>query len=390
MTASTSKQTKTTSAMSPTSNITLPTVVLLIATLSVAAAFQHSGAIQSAKLNTLFVHDSQQAARPYSRNERTRIYTSRVQSLSSPTSLSRVRRKQQPSSTLTQLHFSDDSSSNAPLEPSWWRKLFTASQYSASRSSTVTGTSSTVGEDDEQDNVDAYLEFLDRRYRRLHCDDKKEVKAISNPKQDSSELKTAKPFSAMDWLMKGSGSNNSDDLTTTREQQEDALYVLGVAGLASQKLLQKHHLPTTMNQHTKGVSTSTIDKVVELKEQIDDAIEVNEVSINTSLKSEVNTLVLNNILLPIVRSLYLIQRQKDLFFRMIQEGVKAIATKATNGILSTFSQGPKSILDTLLSIGGGKRNFLRTIAVGYATIIVFRPLMHAIFAEGLAFDPLIQ
>lgn len=379
MTLSTSKQTKTASNMQSTSFISLPTAILIASALSVASALQQTGVTFSSKAS-IPVFDAQ-TARPYSSGRDTRLHGSRVEPLSSPTLLSRVRTKQQPSSTLTQLQFSDDSSSNVPLEPSWWRKLFPASQSSASPSSIITRPTTSITKVDEQENVDAYLEFLDRRYRRLHCDDKKEEKTKSKLQQGSSESKTAKPFSAMDWLIKGNGSNDPDALTTTWEQQEDALYVLGVAGLASQKLLQKHHLPTTMNQQS-------IDKVVELKEQIDDAIEVNEVS--TSLKSELNTLVLNNILLPIVRVLYSVQSQKHLLLQIIQNGAKAVATKATNGVVDIFSQGPKSVANTLFSIGGGKQNILRTVSVGYATILVFRPLLHAIFAEGLAFDPLIQ
>merc|ERR1712130_270789 len=95
------------------------------------------------------------------------------------------------------------------------------------------------------------------------------------------------------------GNNNSNDLPTTREQQEDALYVLGVAGLASQKLLQKHHLPTTVYHQSREATAPTIEKVFELKEQIDDAIEVSEGRSSASLTAKVNVLVMNSVLLPI-------------------------------------------------------------------------------------------
>eukprot|EP00536_Pseudo-nitzschia_multiseries_P011818 jgi/Psemu1/207010/e_gw1.423.10.1 len=371
--------------MLSTSAVTLPTAFLIVATLSVASAFQNSGAPFSVKAN-IPLFDAQ-TGRPYSRSFGTRICESRVRSLSSPTSFSRVSRKQQRSSTLTQLKFSDDGGSNVDLEPSWWRKIFTAPQSSESDSSVDTRTTDLI-KSEEQENVDAYLEFLDRRYRRLHCDDEKEATAKSAPQHDSSEAKTTKPFSAMDWLMKGNGSSNPNALATTREQQEDALYVLGVAGLASQKLLQKHQLPTTMSQQPKETSdTATIDKVVELKEQIDDAIEV---SSNTSMKSDINSLILKNVLIPVVRVLYLMQRRKQLLVQMIQQGVKAVATKATSGLSDTLAQGPKAVMNTILSVGGGKQNMLRTVAIGYATILVFRPLLHAVFAEGLAFEPLIK
>jgi hypothetical protein len=237
------------------------------------------------------------------------------------------------------------------------------------------------------------LEFLDRRYRRLHSDDKKEEKAQSKLQVSSSSRK-GKSFSAMEWLTNG-GSNNANILSTTKEQEEDALYVLGVAGLASEKLLQKHHLPTTRNPsfHPNMGTSSTdrsaisLERVVELKEQIDDAIEINE---KQSMKAKMNQLVLNNFLLPIIRVMYLLQRQKQLFVKMVQQIVATVATKATDGVVNTLSQGPKSILNAILAIGGGKTNILRTVTVGYATVVLFRPLLQLVFAEGLAFDPLMK
>lgn len=45
------------------------------------------------------------------------------------------------------------------------------------------------------------------------------------------------PFSVWKWLYQ------EVELPPSHSQQDDALYVLGVAGLASKRLLQKHHLP---------------------------------------------------------------------------------------------------------------------------------------------------
>jgi hypothetical protein len=45
------------------------------------------------------------------------------------------------------------------------------------------------------------------------------------------------PFSVWKWLYQ------EVELPPSHQQQDDALYVLGVAGLASKRLLQKHHLP---------------------------------------------------------------------------------------------------------------------------------------------------
>ena len=49
-------------------------------------------------------------------------------------------------------------------------------------------------------------------------------------------------FNAWNWLGMGGDKNPQAGLTPSSQQEENALYVLGVAGLASKKLLQKHHL----------------------------------------------------------------------------------------------------------------------------------------------------
>ena len=48
-------------------------------------------------------------------------------------------------------------------------------------------------------------------------------------------------FNAWNWLGMGGDKKHTAGLTVL-QQEENALYVLGVAGLASKKLLQKHHL----------------------------------------------------------------------------------------------------------------------------------------------------
>jgi len=315
------------------------------------------------------------------------VYGSRVRSLS----MSRT--PDQNSSTRTRLQFSDDASSTPEIRSSWWKKLtsslFAAPLPTMNRSSTTSGSStdqSANNENQEQENVDVYLEFLDKRYHRLHDDEKKEEKAQSA----TAVAKKIKPFSAMEWLTKG-GNNSATMLATAQEQHEDALYVLGVAGLASQKLLQKHQLPTTNNPSRQSETLTTdvniYDVVAELKEGIDDATKAIDSKVPNN---QLNRMVLSNLVLPLLRVIYVAQRWKRLFLKAIRCRVTAVATKATNGLVHSFSQGPRSVVDAVLSIGGGKQNILRTMAFGYATIIIFRPLLRAAFADGLGFDPLLQ
>jgi len=87
----------------------------------------------------------------------------------------------------------------------------------------------------EQQNIDEYLEFLDRRYNRLHSNDKKEEKKRS-------------VNTAWKWIF-DSDSSSSKPTSLHESMKQDALYVLGVAELASARLLQKH--PTSIEIPTR-------------------------------------------------------------------------------------------------------------------------------------------
>lgn len=94
-----------------------------------------------------------------------------------------------------------------PTRGSFWSSMFPPSRRQVS----------------EQDGVDEYLEFLDRRYNRLRVDEK-----------ESSPVR----ISAWGWLMDDNNKPNPI-AEKSRKRQNDALYALGVAELASEKLLQK-------------------------------------------------------------------------------------------------------------------------------------------------------
>jgi len=95
---------------------------------------------------------------------------------------------------------------------------------------------------DEQFAVDRYLESIDRRYKRVHqseANDDTPQRGFTNAwawiRADESALKEQK-----------------------QRTEKDALYVLGLAELASARLLVKHHLPITQSQqfsHRKDITT---------------------------------------------------------------------------------------------------------------------------------------
>lgn len=392
----------------PTKNMSLSTIIkslprlglLLSILISIASAF-HTGSISRASI-------------VISRSYSTEFYGP-TKSLS-PTSLSRVNQQQhkqqqnrsiqQLSSTSTRLQFSDlEDNPNTTIEQKWWKKLISYPLTSTSSSSsdvTTTTTSASRSRFDtsptadngnnEQDNVDAYLEFLDRRYRRLHSDDRDEevaqqqAQVKKNKTMKNDNQKKSGTFSAIDWLVNGGNNgNDSSDFEdvaarTTRQQQADALYVLGVAGLASQKLLQKHHLPTSPE-------APTICKVVELSKEIDEVYleEKKDMTRLELMKNQLYQFVVNNVIVPLLRIVYLVQRQKQLLKQMIQKSINTVATKAASVVLQSVQNGPKSLLNKLLNVTGGKQNIVTTFAYGSATILIFRPLFYAIFfAEGVS------
>jgi len=98
----------------------------------------------------------------------------------------------------------------------------------------------------EQRNIDEYLEFLDRRYNRLHSDEI--LPGGTNELTESSGKN-----SPWNWLFDMNGASSIDNLFSQHVQQsmkDDALYILGVAELASSRLLQKHNLDSLNRRQT--------------------------------------------------------------------------------------------------------------------------------------------
>jgi hypothetical protein len=120
--------------------------------------------------------------------------------------------------------------------------------------------------DSEQFKLDEYLEYIDRRYKRVHAGEVSSVKLRkqSESKKTSKHSEDDKGIStALNWLLQGSSSSSATDdcdALCQQQKQRDALEVLGLAGLASAELLRKHHLPvpeeTTVTAVTP-IGTST-------------------------------------------------------------------------------------------------------------------------------------
>lgn len=104
----------------------------------------------------------------------------------------------------------------------------------------------TQADTQEKDQIilDNYLESIDRRYRRMHSHDKK------SKKNDPDTV------SNVAWNFLTQIENSAVE---EQRKQEDAIYVLGLAELASNKLLQKHHLPIPTSKQQYQYGSTVID-----------------------------------------------------------------------------------------------------------------------------------
>jgi len=101
-------------------------------------------------------------------------------------------------------------------------------------------------ETDQQFIVDEYLESIDRRYKRVH-------------QSETNNDRSHRGFtSAWSWITADESSLIEEG---KQRNEEDALCVLGLAELASVRLLQKHHLPVTQSQQlsSQGEDSIVID-----------------------------------------------------------------------------------------------------------------------------------
>jgi hypothetical protein len=243
------------------------------------------------------------------------------------------------SSVSTRLQYRDGND-NAPtvdlsrVGSSWWSTIF-ASQPEASKG--------------DQDVVDEYLEFLDRRYRRLHSDEKEE--------------ENVKPFSAVNWLRQG--SPKLSEVIVSPQQQEDALYVLGVAGLASEKLLQKHSLPVEI-EHKTGEPRASFTDVIDV----------------TSENESASAVFIQKVMVPVLRVLYVAQRRKELFVNSQLRRFRSLLSRRAKSVAESLILGPVTTMNAVLEIGGGKKNIALTLAAVSTVLLLLHPVLQVAVTEG--------
>ncbi len=195
--------------------------------------------------------------------------------------------------------------------------------------------------DDATKLVDDYLEFLDRRYHRLH------------DKQSSKGVK----FSALNWLM--------EKPTITEDEKADALFVLGLAELASDRLLEKHHIAVPRDH--KAVpqqvgSKSASSQVVVEAELVETSADVTGSSPFVSLPGEV--------------------------LRKIGAGRQQLITiqarqlrAAVVLLMKTLISLPGKTLRALWHLGGGKKTLTLTGCALITAVVVVRPVVQALVKQ---------
>ena len=132
--------------------------------------------------------------------------------------------------------------------------------------------------ENEQFDLDTYLEYIDRRYKRVHESDKKSSSRNSKNKKTSppasSRMSPPTPdttsssrqgiSTTLTWLSDSTADADCDAACQERRRQ-DALEVLGLAGLASAELLRRHQLPVPEDEangkSSAGVTTNRIEEV---------------------------------------------------------------------------------------------------------------------------------
>jgi hypothetical protein len=231
-----------------------------------------------------------------------------------------------------------DSSVIPPKSTRWWSPTLFSSGVKPSSN------------DDKSRAVDDYLEFLERRYHRLHDDE-------LEPKRPSTG--SAK-FSALKWLTQESEVESPE---AQQQQQEDALFVLGVAGLASRQLLLKHRRPHSPSDALGGIEQpSRVASAADL---------VNEASLPASSAVLYNAL---DRLQPLARHVLI---RRKLLLRYQARQLNAIAALFAKAVAT----GPAKAASALWRMGGGKKNIAVTLTVMAAfSVFVLRPLTEFLLA----------
>jgi hypothetical protein len=213
---------------------------------------------------------------------------------------------------------------------------------------------------DKNRAVDDYLEFLEKRYHRIHDDDDR--------KQDSSPPSTGTKFSALKWLKQGDDAGAADSPEAQQHLQQDAaLYVLGVAGLASQQLLLKHHARGAGVAAPRRLAASVAASIGQLSAL--DKAAATDLEVVDVLSALLDRLK------PLARQVTI---RRKLLIRYQARQLNALAALFAKAL----ALGPAKAATALWRMGGGRKNVAVTLtAMAAFTVFVIRPLAEFLLAS---------
>jgi hypothetical protein len=211
--------------------------------------------------------------------------------------------------------------------------------------------------DDTQEGVDDYLEFLNRRYNRLYSEESEEDRSMG--------------FSALNWLRAGGEGSAT----------ENSLYVLGVAGLASQKLLQKHQIAAPQQQPENVPfslqETSTRPARNPVHKPTINVLDAVVCTPESAMASKIAQQIA-----PVVRCIQSLERQRQIFLRAQTRKLTMLLSASFRTLFKALVYGPVKAANAVLEVGGGKKSLTLAFAIAYATLLLLRPVLQAVVTDG--------
>jgi len=222
--------------------------------------------------------------------------------------------------------------------------------------------SSSCKDSREQFRLDDYLEFVDKRYHRLHDDDD----AQSDGGRQGINT-------AWNWLMKQKPSSDLE----AQKGKDDALCVLGLAELASAELLQKHHLPVPKSDAFRRSYEVTTEVVIDAHAQETYEERVDPVSSPVVIIKEKN-LPTNGRVASLSAGLSVLHRLHERQAAIASLQLRAALSYSLRATGRSFTSSFKSLvraIPALIAMGGGAKTLKHTAAVvAAAVLMVLRPI----------------
>ncbi len=220
--------------------------------------------------------------------------------------------------------------------------------------------------------LDDYLESIDRRYKRLHEEKNRyssknlsSSSSSSSPSSSPSSSGTKGGFtSALQWLIQTQPESTSE--AEEMRKQDDAIYVLGLADLASTRLLQKHQLPIPKSKKSVVIDIDFVEP-----------IQAKSSSVATSRSSQSTETISTD---------GTVARSKAVLVLQLLHNLKLASMKKNAlTILKTLGKGLTQGLGSLVSFVGATSGFkssLQMLSVAFVSVLAFtlsliRPMTRA-------------